>query len=596
MATPSIKSAIDKILLLLEKPQKLKVLSVTALALVSSVFEMFTASLIIIFAQIINQPESGIHYFSKLGISVDVPPSRIVLYTAMLCGSVFLIKNILSALVIFIQNHSIQNLSYHFKNRLLKLYAESDYSAYLNRNSAYSLSVVSSDAEQIFSTGVLALVAIISETIVFVCLTGLIIVLNPMLAFFIFGLGGVIFFSVSRWLLPAFYNWGKKLQESALYSSQHLLQFFHAFKEIVLLGKTESFIEAFKPYSKLRSKVQAIQASMNEMPRLIIEALFVGLFVVTIAYMCLSYEEPLQMIGMLGGYLYIGFRLMPGLNRIIGQINNFKSIVPCVERVSKECENFSDKDSYENILDFSFEKAIYFNKVHFKYDKLENDVLSNIDLTIYKGETVGIIGETGSGKSTLVDLILGLLKPYQGKISIDGKYNVYAKQWHDIIGYVPQSIYLTDDTIAANIALGEDKKFIDQEKLNKAISAAQLSNFIENLPNGLMTFVGDRGMRLSGGERQRVAIARALYRNPQVIIFDEATSALDNETESRLMQTIYNVSKNRTVIMIAHRLTTLGHCDRIFCIKSGKVIKETTYSEIYENKLSENLLCVESQE
>jgi len=193
------------------------------------------------------------------------------------------------------------------------------------------------------------------------------------------------------------------------------------------------------------------------------------------------------------------------------------------------------------------------------------------------------VGETGSGKSTLVDVILGLLKPNSGSILVDDKYPVNAYQWHQKIGYVPQSIYLTDDTIEANIAFGEQK--IDKFRLDAAIDASQLRKFIDQLPEGSKTIVGERGVRLSGGERQRIAIARALYRNPEVLIFDEATSALDNETEARLMETIYAVSQNRTVIMIAHRFTTLKECQKIIVMNNGMVEKITDYSSIERMKL-----------
>ena len=206
------------------------------------------------------------------------------------------------------------------------------------------------------------------------------------------------------------------------------------------------------------------------------------------------------------------------------------------------------------------------------------NALNQISFELNKGECIGIVGETGSGKSTFVDLMLGLLKPYQGSILVDNQYPVNAYQWHQKIGYVPQSIYLTDDTIAANIAFGE--QHIDELRLNTAIDAAQLSKFIDTLPEKTATIVGERGVRLSGGERQRIAIARALYRNPEILIFDEATSALDNDTEARLMSTIHEVSQNRTVIMIAHRLTTLRDCNRIIIMEKSEIKQVTDYKTI----------------
>ena len=286
----------------------------------------------------------------------------------------------------------------------------------------------------------------------------------------------------------------------------------------------------------------------------------------------------MHMISLLSRYLYVGFRLMPGLNRIINHTSNFKSVIPSVNRVHQEYVNIVSKNSFEDVSEFKFNESISFIKVHFKYLNTEKNALSNINLKIFKGECIGVIGATGSGKSTLIDLLLGLLRPTSGKVLIDEKYQVNALQWHKIIGYVPQSVYLTDDTIEANIAFGDHN--IDQSKLNSAIESAQLSKLISSLPNGVKTMVGERGIRLSGGERQRIAIARALYRNPEVLIFDEATSALDSKTETLLMKTINTLSKERTVIMIAHRLTTLKNCDRIIELDRNQIKSIKKYEDI----------------
>ncbi|MDP2194255.1 MAG: ABC transporter ATP-binding protein, partial [Alphaproteobacteria bacterium] len=303
-----------------------------------------------------------------------------------------------------------------------------------------------------------------------------------------------------------------------------------------------------------------------------------GLFVVTIAILCLEQESPVQMIGILGGYLYAGFRLMPGLNRIINQLNIFKSAIPSIERIHQEYTMIAAKENYVHVPAFEFTRGIEISDLSFQYLNTAKNALSNVSLTIKKGQCIGIVGETGSGKSTLVDIILGLLKPIEGSILVDGQYPVNAYEWHQKIGYVPQSIYLTDDTIEKNIAFGDND--IHEDRLNAAIDAAQLRKFINALPDGAKTIVGERGVRLSGGERQRIAIARALYRNPEVLIFDEATSALDHETEARLMETINAVSRDRTVIMIAHRITTLQNCDQIVVMENGTLKEITTYSKL----------------
>lgn len=567
--SPSIPSALRKLHRILEHEGKRNLVYMGIFALIVSILEIATASTIVLFGQILNNPETGYAWMESAGLTKHLPTENILVFSALLCGAVYLVKNSVAAAEVFFQNFSIQNMSYTFKNRLLKRYAYADYADYLTRNSAYNSRVVGSDAEIVFSGAVVALSILLSESVIFAALIALIIYINPSLAVTIFCTGSITALLLSKYVLPLFYRWGKKAQHASLMSWQTLLQFFHAFKEIALLGKRESFISYYQEHSRNHARLAALQASAKALPRIIIEVLFVGLFVTAICFLSYSGQPLADMLGTLGAYLYAGFRLMPGLNRIITQLNIFKSAIPALERVYEEYTTVAAPENYADIPNFAFNDKIDIQNVSFQYKNCETPALHDINLTIRKGEKIGIVGETGSGKSTLVDIILGLLKPQRGSVLIDERFTASAKQWHNHIGYVPQTLYLTDNTIEANIAFGVKQEEIDQNRLNQAVQAAQLQPLLKKLPDGLQTVVGERGIRLSGGERQRVAIARALYRTPEVLIFDEATSALDNETESRLMKTIENVSKNHTVIMIAHRLSTLESCDRIITLKDG---------------------------
>lgn len=569
MSSPSISSAIKKLRSVLTRDEKFKWLGIVCFALVSSVFEVITASLIVVFAQVLNQPEMGQKYIKMLGVADALSHGSTVFYFALAVGAIYLVKNLVASAEVFYQNFSIQKMNYHFKNKMLHRYAEADYGFYLTRNSSLGMAVVGGDVQQMFVGGMLPLAILLSEGSVFASLIIMMIWMHPSLAFHLFILGFLFVIVVSKFILPHFYKFGKRLQNASLYGGQHLLQFFHAYKEIILLGKRRFFIQSYQLHSRTISHTQALQTAVGALPRMVIETLFVGLFVTTIAVLCLEHESPVHMLGLLSGYLYAGFRLMPGLNRMIQQLNIFKSMIPNIERACHEYHTVAAKENYVDVPGFHFDSDINFKNVSFCYLNTKKDALKNVNLIIQKGECIGVVGETGSGKSTLVDVLLGLLKPYEGSVLVDGEFPVNSYQWHQRIGYVPQSIYLTDDTIEANIAFGEEG--VDETRLNSSIDAAQLRQFIDQLPQGAQTIVGERGVRLSGGERQRIAIARALYRNPEVLIFDEATSALDNETEARLMETIHAVSQNRTVIMIAHRLSTLEGCDRIIKIEQGKI-------------------------
>lgn len=570
MTTSSLLLTLKKLRELLNRKDKLQWLAIVMFALTSAILEVVAAALIVVFAGAMTNPESALHYLNRFGIHGDLSPGRVIFYIALSFGGLYLLKNIVVAIEVFFQNFSIQKMNYAFKNKMLHQYANIDYGHYLTRNSSFAISVIIDDIEQMFSGAMLAFAMIVSELTVFMLLCAMIIYMDPSLALILFLLCALFSFCLYKFLFPAFYRWGKKMRDTNMKSTEKLMQFFHGFKEIILFGKKESFITAYKVQAKEKASAQAIQAAANNMPRIIIEILFVGLFVFAIACMGLKHNNPQEMIGIMGGYLYLGFRVMPGLNRIINQINVFKLMTPYIERVHHEYFHTTAGTPLKDEKDFHFNKKISFQDVSFQYLNTDKCALSNISFDIQKGESIGIVGETGSGKSTLVDLILGLLKPTSGHISVDDSFTVSSFQWHQKIGYVPQNIYLVDDTIEANIAFGAST--IDAEKLQKAIRAAQLSNLIDGLTQGTKTIVGERGVRLSGGERQRIAIARALYETPEVLLFDEATSALDSATEARLMETINEIAKDYTVIMIAHRLSTLSRCHRILKFAHGKLI------------------------
>jgi ATP-binding cassette subfamily C protein len=520
-----------------------------------------------------------------MGFDTVIPHRLMILYAVIAVGVIYFIKNLFSVVEIFCQQSTIQRMNYRFKKKLLWRYAQIDYNYYLTRNASEGVAVVASDAELTFTNGLGSLSIIFTESIIFLSLVSVIIYIEPKLALYLFALGAIVGWVVVKKLFPLFYSWGKDIQEYTLHSNKNILQFFHAFKEIILLGKKESFINVFHFYSRKKSKIQVVQNVTNNLPRIVTEFLFVFLLVFIVSYFSIKADRVEKMIGLLGGYLYVGFRLMPGLNRIIMQLNVFKSIIPCIERVYTEYNTIMHEQRYSPCPQFQFNHLISLKDISFRYLNTKRYALSHCSLDIKKGECIGVMGETGSGKSTLIDVILGLLKPETGSVLIDEKYPAQSQEWHSRIGYVQQSIYLTDDTIKANIAFGELENDIDLKRLAVAIDGAQLQKFIQQLPEGIETLVGERGVRLSGGERQRIAVARALYRNPEVFIFDEATSALDNETEKRLMETVDNLrGGSRTIIIIAHRLSTLKNCDRIVEMRDGQIKQIIKYNELIQDK------------
>ena len=300
-----------------------------------------------------------------------------------------------------------------------------------------------------------------------------------------------------------------------------------------------------------------------------------------------DFNNSLPMITL---YVFAGYRLMPAVGQIYVSLAKITFVDASLDNLIKDIKNFKPIDENYDQKILSFNKTITLKNISYNYPNASRTALKDINLNIFAKSTIGLIGKTGSGKTTTVDIILGLLEPQKGTLEIDGQVitKKNLKSWQRSIGYVPQHIFLSDDTVEANIAFGVDPKEINQEAIVKASKISNLHEFvIDELPKQYQTKIGDRGIRLSGGQRQRIGIARALYHNPQVLILDEATSALDNQTEKVVMEAINNLSKDITIILIAHRLGTVKKCDKIFLLEKGQIKNEGTFEELLN--INENL-------
>ena len=346
-------------------------------------------------------------------------------------------------------------------------------------------------------------------------------------------------------------------------------------KETKVMGTEEYFItKFFKAYVEYGCATKYYQV-VSQMPRFIIEGIVTLGLLTVIAYKMILGEPSAQIVGVLGVLALAAFRLMPSANRIISLATSIKYIIPTFFSLEEDLkESIERKESIEKIVSYKysvFNKSIDITNISFKYPSTQKYVLFNLSFSICKGDFVGVIGSSGVGKTTFIDILLGLLVPTSGKIEVDGK-NIYddIRVWQSNIAYVPQNIYLIDASIRENIALGVDEKDIDDEKIQKVLVASELSSFIEDLPEGVYSGVGERGVKLSGGQRQRIGIARALYQEPEILILDEATSALDNLTEKNIIDTILKLKGQITIIAVAHRLTTLEQCDFKVRLQNGK--------------------------
>ena len=379
----------------------------------------------------------------------------------------------------------------------------------------------------------------------------------------------------------------KRLQDNKMRFTA-ISEAFGAIKEIKISGLEEVYVERFAKPSKSYSWNQALTKIMSQLPSLAVQALAFGCIILVTLFLIVKSGSLINSIPVITVYAFAGYRLMPSFQQIYSSIALLRYSGPALDSLYDDIKKLKLLVEKNDIIeqDIKFNESISLNDINFQYPNSSKRSLKEINLDISANTTVGLVGPTGSGKTTLVDLILCLLEAQNGTLKVDGKIidKKNIKAWQNLVGYVPQNIYLTDDTIAANIALGVDPINIDHKEIIRAAKNANIHDFIENeLAQKYETTVGERGIRLSGGQRQRIGIARALYKKPQLLILDEATSALDNLTEEIVMEAVHNISKNITIIIIAHRLSTVRECDKIFLLENGKIKRQGRFEEIIES-------------
>ena len=356
---------------------------------------------------------------------------------------------------------------------------------------------------------------------------------------------------------------------------QHLQQGLGGAKDAKLLGREADFLNQYHVHNAGSEKVSRREFTLGALPRLWLEMLAICALAVLVIGMIGQGKPQDALLPALGLFAAAAFRLMPSANRVINALQCVRFSRPVIDMLSSELRLLDDTNPQPRGGPLPFTMSLALDRIQFAYPSAETQALRGVSLTISRGSSVGFIGGSGAGKSTLVDIMLGLLTPDSGAVKVDGiDIRTNLRGWQDQIGYVPQSIFLTDDTLRRNVAFGLPSDQINEAGVWRAICAAQLTQFVEDLPKGLETLVGERGVRLSGGQRQRIGIARALYHDPSVLVLDEATSSLDTGTERSFMEAVRALQGDKTVIIVAHRPSTVEHCNRLFRVENGRIVDE----------------------
>lgn len=381
-------------------------------------------------------------------------------------------------------------------------------------------------------------------------------------------------------------KYGKKYKAFHLKVTQTAYQAFQGIKEVLVMNRQEYFVKEYEDAYIQQQKATVGKTIATESPAYFIEAVCIAGLLAVVCFQCMGMEDMSSLMPKLAAFAVGAFRILPSLGRISSAVNNIIFYFPSLQDMYdnfKEVEEH-EKQQIEMVGEDSDEKLefrheITIKGIDWKYPNTDKYILRDLNMTIHKGESVAFVGVSGAGKTTLADILLGLLIPEKGDILVDEKSVLHSKEkWGKMIGFVSQAFYLNDDTIRNNIAFGIEKKKIDDEMVWRALEQAQLKETVEMLPKGIDTVVGERGIRFSGGQRQRLAIARALYYNPEILILDEATSALDTDTESAVMEAIEALQGHKTLVIIAHRLTTIRNCDTVYEVKDMTAIKQAPYN------------------
>ena len=499
---------------------------------------------------------------------------------------VYFLKALFLSLISWKQSRFTAYLSASLSERMFNGYLNQPYTFHIQRNSAELLRNIQIEVVQLCQAtqGVLAIsvelsmVLGVSLTLIFIEPVGALSVMV-----FMFICGGIFYLLIKNKMVI----WGTRRQFHVGKINKHLLQGLSGVKDIILSSKQIYFTNVFAKHNYITADVQSKVVLMKIIPRLYLELIAVAGLSIVIILIVLQENAIDKLIPIIGIFVAAAFRMLPSANRIITALQQIQFVKPVINVLYDEFVLIENrKNSFindENQSELYFNYDICLKNINFKYPNSKELALKNINLNIAKGETIGFIGDSGSGKTTLMDLILGLLQPSSGKIIIDkNQINNAHKFWKNNIGYVPQSIYLIDDSLRNNIAFGIPKNEINETLVQECIKDAQLKTLIEELPKGLDTIVGERGVRLSGGQCQRIGIARALYNNPDLLVLDEATSSLDERTEKEFMNAINNLYGKKTILIVAHRLSTVKNCNRLYKLQKGQIISVGSPSEVID--------------
>lgn len=573
---------LKKISYVLDRKQKIKLCILLVIILIGAFMELLGVSAVMPLINTAMEPDrlDEKWYYVLISKYTGITEvNQMIVFLAIFLIVVYILKNIYVTVMYSLQYRFVFNNQQRLSVRMMKSYMQQNYLFHVSKNVVEFQRNVTNDVNGFF-TVVLNALQFLAEFSVSAVLVAFLFVQDWVSTLAIASLLFLFMGFFTIFFRKVLVKIGEESRQTNVLVAKWLFQAFSGIKEIKVANKEQFFVTKYDNHYKNYARIQRRQSILAYLPKPVMETVCIcSLMIAMIIKIVVAKSDITSFVTTLSVFAIAAFRMLPSFNKITGYISGMmfnKPAIDAVYRDLKEIEHLvaGRADAHENQLKVDFSDAICLNDVSFRYPESDKWILKNVSIKIRKNTSVAFIGASGAGKTTAVDLILGILEPQEGTIAIDGMdIKKCMGSWHENVGYIPQAIYLMDDNIRANIAFGIPESEIDAAAIEKALQEAQLDTFVHSLPDGLDTMIGDRGVKLSGGQRQRIGIARALYRNPSVLILDEATSALDNETEKEVMEAIDGLHGTRTLIIIAHRLSTIKGCDKIYEVGNGSVVE-----------------------
>jgi len=582
-------SIIKKILSLLNKKEKRKLFLLSFAIVLMALVEVAGIASIMPFMAVVGNPgvvetNKWINWVYQAGgfASTD----RFLIFLGFFVLFVIIASNAFKATVTWLEFNFLFGMTCNLSRRLFFQYLMQPYAFFLNQNTQLLGKNLLTEVINFVGSVLKPATEIFAKVIVALFIFILLLFVDPLLATIIITTLAVAYVSLYSVVQRNLKHLGEKRFEANAQRFKIAGEALGGIKDLKILGREYYFLNNFSIHAIRMAKTVTFQKTISQIPRFVMEALTFGGILIIVLYLLTIKGNMGQTLPMLALYAFAGYRLMPALQSIFSSVAEIRFNLAAVDALT---QSFADKNELtvknprQSLPALEFHEEIRLEDISFTYPGQSEPVIRNLNLVIKKNSSVGFVGATGSGKTTTVDIILGLLEPQEGSLMIDGTVitKKITSRWQQNLGYVPQSIFLCDDTVAGNIAFGLPSNEIDMDAIEQASKISNLHNFVvSELEHGYQTNIGERGVRLSGGQRQRIGIARALYHNPKVLIMDEATSALDGITEEAVIQAIRNLSGKKTIITIAHRLNTLKDCDIIYLMDKGRIIEQGAYEEL----------------